>query len=328
MTRHIVASLALAGLAAGCHPKLETADEFRRGVPREETVTVAVPQKGGGQALTVEGQSQALRGLPAEYWGLTVGVSAVMNGGAAFVGLLVKTVVAFPPTTISGDTAVWGPFSGSAIEPIIWKVTVSRIGDHQFQYQFDGQSKLTPGSPFVTVLAGKHTAALDDQGDPIEGFGTGSFTLDWNQRQKLPLANPDEVGTANYSYARLPGATATIAAKFLQVKDRDNGKLVDVDYAYAHHQGGSGTMDFSYDAAAQLGMADGRASVRSRWERTGAGRADAKLTSSALPAPATASECWSAIFGSTFFKRSWIPALDYGTEATDCVYTSAEFSQL
>jgi len=252
----------------------------------------------------------------------------VINGGAAFVGILVKTVVAFPPTSLGADTAVWGPFSG-ALDPITWKVTIKRVGDHKFQYTFEGQSKVDPSGGFVTVLAGTHTAAVDDHGDPIEGFGDGSFTLDWNARHKLPLANPDEVGTATYQYARLPGATGTIHAQFRQVKDRNaGGKLIDVDYAYEHRLGGSGTMEFSYDAAAQLGMAGGCATVRSRWEPTGAGLADAKLTSSGLAGPATASECWSATFTSTFFDRSWIPLLDYGAEATDCVYASAEFSKL
>jgi hypothetical protein len=327
MTRHIAASLALAGLAAGCQPKIESAEEFRRGVPREETVKVTVPEKGQMQALTVDAQSRALKGLPADYWVLTFGVSSVINGGAAFVGILVRTVIAFPPTSVSNDQAVWGPFSG-ALDPITWKVTVTRVGGHKYQYVFEGQSKLNPGGPFVTVLSGTHTAALDDVGDPIEGFGTGSFTLDWDARQKLPLANPNEVGTATYSYARVPGQTASLGAKFHQVKDKDKGTLVDVDYSYTHHQGGSGTMDFSYDAAAQLGMADGRATVRSRWLPTGAGRADAKLTSSALPNGATASECWSTVFTSQFFAHSWAPLLDYGTEATDCVYTSAEYSNL
>jgi hypothetical protein len=326
MTRHIVACFALAGLAAGCRPPLEQAEEFRRGVPRQETVTAQVPAKGQSQALTVEGQTQALMGLPAEYWGLTFGVSATINGGAAFVGILVKTVISFPPTTLGADEAVWGPFSG-ALDPITWKLTVRRVGDHKFQYQFDGQSKLNPG-PFVTVLAGTHTAALDDQGDPIEGFGAGSFTLDWDNRQMLPLANPNEVGKANYSYSRIPGQTATISAQFRKVKDKDKGTLVDLDYEYTHHEGGSGSMDFAYDAAAQLGMADGRATVHSRWQANGAGRADAKVTSSALPGGATASECWNTTFTSLYFAHSWQPALDYGVEATDCVYVGAEFSKL
>jgi len=144
----------------------------------------------------------------------------------------------------------------------------------------------------------------------------------------LPLANPNEVGKANYSYSRIPGQTATISAQFRKVKDKDKGTLVDLDYEYTHHEGGSGSMDFAYDAAAQLGMADGRATVHSRWQANGAGRADAKVTSSALPGGATASECWNTTFTSLYFAHSWQPALDYGVEATDCVYVGAEFSKL
>jgi hypothetical protein len=326
MTRHIAAIFALAAFTAGCpRPKTEAADEFRAGVPREETVKVAVPAM--GQALTVESQSQALRGLNAEYWRLTLGVGLVMNGGALFVGALVKGVLQFPPTTLTADTAVWGPFAGQ--EKINWKVTIKRIGgDHKYEYKFEGQSQLDPAAGFVTVLSGTHTAAVDDLGDPIEGFGAGTFTLDWNARRKLPEPKADEVGTATYNYSRLPGATATVNASFKQIMDKEKNKLVDVEYAYIHHLGGSGTMDFSYDAAAQLGMPDGRASVRSRWQANGAGRADATLSSSTLPMPATASECWNARFDSMYFKRSWAPLLDYGNEATDCVYTSAEFSKL
>jgi hypothetical protein len=323
MTRYVLTSLAVAGLAAGCRPKA-TIDDFRAGVPRQETVTADVPNK--AQALTVDEHQAALKGLPADYWVATVGVSTVINGGAFFVGALVKTIISLPPTSLKDDVAVWGPGSG-ALEANNWKLTVTRIADHQFQWALEGQSKLAPASPFVTVLAGTHTSAVDDKDDPLVGFGSGSFTIDWNARQKLPLPG-DDVGSATYSYARLPGATATVEAQFKQIKDRDHGgKLIDVDYKYEAHAGGSGAMDFAVDAAAQLGMADGHATVHSRWQATGAGRADATLSSSTLPGGATASECWNTSFQSMFFAHSWAPALDYGTEATDCVFTPAEYSK-
>lgn len=327
MTRHIVAIFALAAFAAGCRPKVEPVDEFRAGVPREETVKVETPMMTAGKALVVESQSQALKGFNAEYWRLTVGVGAVINGGALFVGALVRSVLHFPPTSLSADTAIWGPFP-NADEKIIWKITIKKVGDNKFQYQFEGQSMLDPASPFQTVLAGTHNAAVDDQGDPIEGYGAGSFTLDWNARQKLPMPKTDEVGSVTYNYSRLPGATANVDASFKQVLDKDTKKLIDVDYLYTHHLGGSGTLEFSYDVAAQMGMPDGHATVKSRWQPNGAGRADATLTSSTLMTPGTLSECWNGQANSTFMKRSWAPIFDYGTEATDCVYTSAEYSKL
>jgi hypothetical protein len=327
MTRHIATALALTGVLAGCQQKPATLEEFRAGVPRAETVQVEF-QPSKAKALVVEEHTQALNGLPAEYAGMTLGVSLVINGGALFVGGLVKAVTLFQPTKIEGDTATWGPFAGDH-DDINWRVTITRIADHQFEYRFEGQPQANAAAPFVAVLSGTHTAAVDDKGDFVEGFGAGSFTLDWNARQTLPKANPDDVGSATYSYSRIPGATATVTADFKQVKDKNNGgKLIDVKYQYTHHLGGSGTMDFTVDAAAQLGMPDGRATVRSRWEPTGAGRADATLTSSSLATPASASECWNQFFLSTYKKHSWIPILDYGTEATDCVYPTADFSQL
>jgi hypothetical protein len=238
----------------------------------------------------------------------------------------VRTVVAFPPTSLSGDTAVWGPFSGD-LDPIMWKVTVDRVGEHKFQYRFEGQPKANPAAPFVTVLAGTHTAALDGSGVPMEGFGVGSFTLDWDARATLPLPNPDEAGKAHYVYSRLPGDTTTVDAQFMQVRDKDTRKLVDVDYGYTRAAVGGGTMDFTYTAAAQLGMPAGRWAVRSRWVAGGAGRSDARARE-ATADPVTVSECWNQSFLSTYFKVSAVAFIGYGDEASDCAFPTAEFSKL
>jgi hypothetical protein len=309
---------ALTGLAA-CQPPLSEADEFRRGVPRESTVHVTVPAK-SGQALTVD-QSQ-----PSEFYALTYGVTSLLNGGAFFVGALVKAVLHYPPTNITGDTATWGPFQGE-LEPITWKVSITRVAEHRFTYRFEGQPRAQPSAPFLTVLSGTHEAAIDDGGMPMEGFGSGSFTLDWDARQKLPLAKPNEVGKADYTYARLaPGSDATVDAKFRQVRDDKTGKLIDVDYGYLHHAGGGGSMDFTYDAP--TAMPPGKWWVRSRWLGTGAGRSDVRAVSADVPGGATVNDCWNTSFASSFRRLSWDPSGGYGNEATDCVFPTAEYSKL
>lgn len=312
-------ALAATGALTACQPPVSEADQFRRGVPREETVKVTVPGGKAGQALTID------QGKPSEFLSLTYGVTSLINGGAFFVGGLVKAVLAFPPTNITGDTATWGPWHGD-IEPIDWKVTVTRVGDHQFHYEFAGRSRTQPNAPFVTVLAGTHDAATDDGGDPVEGFGAGSFTIDWDARQTLP-APPKDVGKASYTYSRpSPAVDATIGAQFRQVRDDDTKKLIDVDYAYVHHAAGGGSMDFTYDAAKQ--MPPGKWTVRSRWQSSGAGRADVRATSPDLPAGATVNDCWNTSFASMFRRVSWDTNAGYGNEATDCVFTSAEYSKL
>jgi hypothetical protein len=64
---------------------------------------------------------------------------------------------------------------------------------------------------------------------PIEGFGSGNFTLDWDAPQHAaahpasPLNNKPDVGKASYSYARLSAtADVSVDAQFRQVRDNDH----------------------------------------------------------------------------------------------------------
>ena len=329
MTRHIgrsrFAALALVALAPACHVTMDEADVFRRGVPTEDTVTATVPGTGTGQAVALTETTIGLRGQTADWYKLTYGVTHVINGGALLVGGLVRAVIRLVPTNLTNDTAVWGPFTGD-LEPVTWKLTVTRLAEHQFAWSFDGQPRGNAAAPFVTVLSGTHTSAADTGGALVEGFGTGSFTLDWDARATLPMPKATEMGKAAYTYARLPGAVTTVDAQFRQVLDEPSGKRVDLDYAYTHQTGGGGSMDFVSLSAAQLGMPGGRWSAHSRWRATGAGRTDARASVDTLAGTLTISECWDATFSSTFVARSWEPSAGYGAEATDCAFSPAEYS--
>jgi hypothetical protein len=318
-------------LVPACQSAADRAEDFRGGVPTEESLTATMP--GTGRALTIERASNVLQGATAESYRLTYGVTRIINGGALFVGGLVKAVLRLAPTSLSSDTAVWGPWTGD-LEPVTWKLTITRVAEHQFRYSFDGQPRGNAAAPYVTVLGGTHTVPVDSHGNVVQGFGSGSFTLDWDARATLPRPRAREVGKAAYTYSHLPGAATTVGARFNQVLD-ENGRLVDLDYAYVYHDyaygdqlGGTGSMDFVDSGVAQHSMAGGRWAVRSRWSATGAGRTDARATVDPLAGALTASECWSDSFASTFLVRSWEPAAGYGAEATDCTFTAAEHSQL
>lgn len=320
-----VASALLA--APACRPH-DQADEFRAGVPREETVKMVVPAA-AGQRLEVESTSQALKGETADFYKVTRGVTLVVNGGAWFVGVLVRHVVAHPPTTLTADTATWGPWS-DALDPLEWKVTVKKLGEHKFDYRFEARGK-TGGGAYVTVLSGEHTAAVDAVGDNLEGFGEGTFTLDWDARNTLPQPSKD-VGKASYRYRRLAvGAPVEIDAQFRMVKDDERpGARVDVDYLYRSTQGQGGSMEFSYLLPMSMAQKGTRWAVKSRWQATGAGRSDVRASGGDLPvgASVTANECWDTNFASQLLRASWVPGAGYGTESTDCVFPTAEYSNL
>jgi hypothetical protein len=335
MTRYrtlVLASLSCSGLLVACRPADDDADTYRNGIPRQETVEMRVPGA-GGQALTqaTESHGQALRGITAESYIVTRTVSGVVNGGGALVLALVKAVVAHPPTSLGANSAVWGPWKGGALDPLSYKVTVTKVADHQFTYVFGARPKADDNAAFTTILSGNHTAAVDGAGDPVEGFGKGSFTLDWDARATLPAPDKD-VGKATYVYSRMsPTATVEVDAQFRQVKDDQRpGVRVDLDYLYRATPGAGGSMEFVHERPANLLDTGGRWAVKSRWSEAGAGRSDIKASGGALPAGTTvmASECWNTGFASAFLSASWAPAGGYGDEATDCVWRPADYSKL
>jgi hypothetical protein len=327
-----LSALALAGLIGACRPVEPEIEDFRNGVPRQETVEMKVPAQ-NGQALRsdeVETRTLGLRGQIADTYLLTRTVSALVNGGGALTLALVKAIVSLPPTSVSGDTAVWGPGQG-ALDPVTWKLTVEHLGNHEYRFELAGRDRKLSDGPFTAVLSGKHAASVDGSGRAIEGFGNGDFTLDWDARAKLPLAG-SEVGSAHYTYARTsPSATVEIDADFRQVKDDNRpGQRVDVTYRYRSTPGAGGSMQFVHTVPPQMAQNGARWAVKSRWAADGTGRSDVRATGGDLPATfqATASECWDTGFASVFFQANWPLAPSYGEEAINCVFKPAEYSNL
>jgi len=331
MTRSVaytaLASALVVGLSA-CHPKDEAGSEFATGVPRASTVAMAVPGS-DTKALSVEGGSYALLGQTSEWYVTTRAVSATVNAGALAVGALVRIVTDYPATTVAIDSAVWGPWQGP-LDPIEWKVTITRTGPHQYDYKFEGRDKHNQAAPFITVLSGSHSPGLDADGRELEGFGSGSFTLDWNARATLP--QPDNnVGTANYTYSHVgPATVVNIAAQFRQVKDdKQPGKLVDADYAFVQNPGADGEMQFVYNVPADATSAGGLAKVRSRWQWSGAGRSDVTVNPTNSALTYTLSECWDTSYLSVYksVPLSQSATDNYGSEA-DCAFATVFASTL
>ena len=331
MTRFVAYTALAPALAMGlfaCRPKDEAGSEFAAGVPRSSTVAMAVPGS-DRKALTVESGSYALQGQIADWYLTTRAVTGVVNGAALAVGALVRLVTDYPATSVTLDSAVWGPWQGP-LDPIEWKVTVTRLAPHQYAYKFEGRDKHDTSAAYVTVLSGTHSPGLDAQGLEMEGFGAGTFTLDWNARATLP--QPDNnVGTANYTYDHQgPATVVNITAKFRQVKDDNKpGKLVDVDYAFVQNPGADGSMDFVYNVPANATTAGGLAKVHSRWLWSGAGRSDVSVAPTDSALTYTVSECWDTNYLSIYkaVPLSSSATDNYGSEAT-CAFPTAQPSTL
>jgi hypothetical protein len=320
-------------MLAGCG-RMSREEEFRSVLPTKEMVEVKTPAK-SGQALSVDGTgAQSEEGQTSDLYLLTRGTTALVNGGTLAVLGLVDAVTKYQPTTVTEDTAVWGPHT-EALARNTWKLTVKKTGDNTYSYTVSAKAKEAADSAFVDIITGTHTAATDEAGEPMKGFGQGEFTLDWDKAQTLP-EHDNNVGRFTVKYSRLDDkSTATVDAGFRQVRDEKTGERVDADYRYAASPGQGGQFDFKlkqdwYKPSGSTSTALETLTIKSRWLETGAGRSDVKLSGGDLgQEEATASECWDTTFASQYLRASYtVPQVRYGTEATDCAFTPAVYSSL
>ncbi|HME91115.1 MAG TPA: hypothetical protein VKE49_06810 [Myxococcaceae bacterium] len=299
-------------------------DDMRSGIPSSDTVQLNVP-KPAGQALEMGQAQQAAQGQVAFFYLVTRGVTELVNGGTGLVLLLVKSVTDNPPTSFNGHVAVWGPYT-NPLESNTYRLTVTDLGNHQYSYVLEGKAKWDPDSAFVAVLTGTHHAATDSHGRPIRGFGSGSFSINWDAAHSLP-DHGDDVGTGEFTYSRLsPVSQVEIRVTFTQVRDASTGQRVNATYSYVSVPGGEGMFRFSTFNNQSTTMI--RASIESRWKNTGAGRSDVQYISNPTPSTAaTVNECWNDLFLSVYLHNSADPSQNYGKES-DCAFSPAEYSPL
>ncbi|HZH75882.1 MAG TPA: hypothetical protein VEY88_07615 [Archangium sp.] len=316
-------------LFVGCGQVEE--NEFRDGLPSKQMVEVKAPGT-SGQSLEDGTVSALARGDTSDFYKLTRGATVVVNGGTVAVLNLIEEITKNPPTTLAGDTAVWGPHT-NALSPNTWKLTVTQDAEHKYSYKLEGKAKTAEDTAFKVILSGTHTIATDAQGNRQRNFGSGSFKLDWDAAQTLPERG-SEVGTAEIRYTR-PSATveASVEADFRNVNDNDRpGTRINADYRYKEMPNAGGEFDFRLDKNLDTDPARPaieRLTIKSRWSQSGAGRADARVTQGDVGAtPATVNECWDANFASQYLAISFAPASGYGDVSACGTYASAVYSAL
>jgi hypothetical protein len=317
---------------AGCIPKGD--NEFEGSVPTAENVALDVPASTQSALTAGDGTKlSALIGEEADSYRLTRAVTGLVNGATAVVLILVKTIVSFPPTTHHGDTAVWGPHA-EPLDKNAWRLTVTRLEPHVFSWAFDGKPKTADDSAFVTILSGVHTRAVNGRGRPIENYGSGDFTVNWDKAQTLP-DHDNAVGVATFTYSRVaPGAVTTIDVDFQGIKDDPPAtELYNAIYRYTATPGAGGDLKYAakrdyYPDPHPSNSALEDFTIHSRWQETGDGRTDYQLTNGDVAtagiAPVTVSECWDAAFLSQYRNVSYDPSLNWGVE-TSCSFPTASF---
>lgn len=306
--RTTIGSLVVAAsLLGGCIQQNEGPHPVSKVLPTAEDVKIALPDTAASNAFAI--------GEVAEWYVATRDVTRGLNGGTAYVLILVHTIVQFPATSVDGDTYTWGPHH-ETLDPAEWKLVVTELADGTYDWHLDGRSLIAPapGEPpteFETIIAGN---ANED--------GTGNFTLDFDAAERANPIDNDGRGVI--------GVTYDVNNRSLDM-DIDGTEDVDgtptevhFDYTYAEGADRSGDMVFSIFAdSADPGTAKEEVTLRSRWLATGAGRADVRLRNGDLAVEVTASECWGAGFRRTYYTDSATWEATEGSVA-DCAYADSD----
>jgi len=306
-----LSATALSLSLVACVPQNDDPHPVASAIPTAEDVRIDLPEGAGSSAKTSN-----VVGELSPWYVVTRSVTRGLNGGTAWVLIVVHAIVQNPATTVDGDTYTWGPWSG-ALDPAEYRLVVSDLGDQTYDWTLDGRSKTVAGASFETVISG--TAIAGD----TERTGHGNFTIDFDAAERVNPIDNDARGVVAIVYdlaaRRLDMAIST-------TEERD-GVVVPVDYDYTYNEAldGAGDMVFAiHGDTDDAGTAAEDAVVRSRWLATGAGRADLRLSGGDLGAfQVTASECWDTTFAEVYYtdSASFLPT---DGDAAACAYSDVD----
>ncbi|MEZ4226329.1 MAG: hypothetical protein R3B13_35620 [Polyangiaceae bacterium] len=327
-------SVLVSTLATGCvlGPESDDASRFREAIPRAEAVEVAGPdsatQASGTQSFDHMSSAQANEPWadgPWAYWyGFTRHVRTGVNKVTASVLGSVWIVVHTKPTRVDNDTATWGPFSDS-LSPAEYRFVVTEVGDRHYEYKLEGRAKSEGASAaFVSVLQGEGWG----KGHPSHGFGYFEINLD-NARALDPFEiDAEDTGVVRIDHD-LPNTITTdlfkgkrtVIATVTPSQSQQRWTAESVT-----EESGEGTLDVT----AHVDVDDSKATlledvtVGSRWNTSGAGRADITVTAGDVPAEigtVKATECWNSSFQSVYqgYSHNVTWAVSEG-DASACVF--------
>jgi hypothetical protein len=259
-------------------------------IPSTDALTIQQPGS-NPQALTV--------GDTSSYWFVTFAATTSFNLSVKVVFDLLQDIVKNPPTTVSGDTATWGPGNGNALDPHVYRLVVTGKSA-VYDYHFDAKDKGADDSTFV-VLAEGHS---DKSSGTHDGQGTLTLHIDnWAQLNNSTCDRGD-IDIA-YNTVQQP---ETLTASFHGFRSCQSTATDPYSATYYYDRSSDGSGDFQFVTNGNVNGPNNPALesevIRSRWNGDGSGRADAKISGGDLAASGvtqvTASECWDASFDVTY----------------------------
>jgi hypothetical protein len=296
--RSPITFIALALAVAACGNYSTEDIDFQLAVPKSEELSTRVP----GHAL--------VRPDAPEYYKATRDVGTAFNTLVVDVTGLVDSVRATPPSARNGDERIWGPFRHRLDRN--WEVRLRMSRDFSreepsFRYEFEFHRAGLASGPWERLLSG--TFGLDR--------GHGEIVLDLTAARKsgYPVGEFEDLQRLTLSYQR---RQYPIELK-MAIEYVDESTKPDSSFRYLENPDKSGELSFLLRPQNLLIQT---LEVRSRWNPTGAGRADARITEGvyAMGNP-LGIDCWDVDARATYVLREYGNRREEGS-ATSCVFGS------
>jgi hypothetical protein len=271
----------LVGLMSGCGVADTSKASLSMALPTRQGLDVSIPDAG---TMPAAGAGTGPSGL----YVLTRETSASVNQQVGSVLDTVASVAQNPPTQQGPDSARWGPFS-DALSPVAWQLIVQHVGPAAYAFELQVRPKSGVDAGFQPFLEGA------SQGLGANGPNQGTFAVDLEIAHQLdPVGNPL---TGQLVAAWQTQAAAREVHLHLEGVHPPDASPTTVDVGAVFASDGSGALVLDADGT-PLGNADGLevGHVASRWDATGAGRAEADLLEVDAGPAVQLTECWNASF--------------------------------
>ncbi len=269
------------------------ADEFRAALPGKSDVTVSYPEQTAQSEAGLK--HQAIVGEPADFYLNTYYESRKINGFGHFVVTLVETITAYPATTLTENSATWGPFSEDR-EPNEFQLHVERQDSDTLHYTWALEGRPKSSNDWTGMAGGAfEPSSVPDQ-------GRGWFVVDFEAIRTL---DPTEDGAGQIAYAFDKNADGLNVQVLFQAVDAQ-GNHAQAAYVFGERTTGEGFVMFALPADIhendEISMpAAEDLVIRTQWTASGAGRADVVATNGDLGEQTVyGAQCWDDTFVSTF----------------------------
>jgi len=321
LTLPLIAALALPmgcfygpELKPGPAPDAPSQAEYVAALPDADRLRPNLPQ--GGLPAMADDNNTGL----SDYYLLTHDVTDDINDFIIEVLDIVNDITAYDGEWVDDYTLAWGPIEYSPLDPCVTYLAVTWNQDGTYQWIFMEWPK----------NGAEEDGVVDAWGivDPYSNYSDngGAFWIDFDLMQQMdPTREPSGQVYVEYELEIGVGAAQAWFDDFAGDHGEDP---VDAYYAFANELSGAGEMLFGFVDDLNESGVDEVMAIHSRWDDTGAGRADSTVTAGELgETQAHVSECWGADFAMVYHEDDAGWSVPEGDE-TLCAYTPGEWPDL